>query len=609
MENKKTIINITIMIIMLISLIIGFYFIGSNTKLGKTNKNHDFSAFVPIFNAKNIIENQKSINDDTLASIKNGVYTFDNPLITINPYGNSPLSAFIGFKTEGETEISIKLIPKEGGSVLTFNSSLKQDHLIPVYGLYQNYENKLEITDLTNEETLEISIITDEVHLGNIDLTNAQVNQNNFEDDDFYFLSSYENKFVAAYDKTGDLRWYFSPGVYNKVSKLPNGNYLMSYVDGGDNESFVLVEIDIIGKIHKVYELSHPYLNNYINLPNGNILYTSTNNKIIEFDLNTGKTIKILDLNKIISDIDSEELTKLNLLYENGNINNFINYLDYKDDEILITLYPYNTIINLKDYKLNWIISEDFSDKFSSYLINGDIDFTKTTSKAKFNNNNIIILSEDINENQNCSTNYNLISNEYTLTNKTLEHINNNNFTSNVLGINSGDYVLNKYALKSSLNKRLSDEVRNCLEQNPGSYKSSIDIYDQSMIKARLNFINSYDYFEKSSFKYEGNYQSKINYLVDNLNDYNYKEEDFNKQYETASDNGIYLELFDDILIAYFNADKYKIILMDEYGMGHIYEPINNSIRFKKLKTDALVLIEMEGEIYNTGYYIEKDNE
>ncbi len=43
--------------------------------------------------------------------------------------------------------------------------------------------------------------------------------------------------------------------------------------------------------------------------------------------------------------------------------------------------------------------------------------------------------------------------------------------------------------------------------------------------------------------------------------------------------------------------------------MGHIYEPINNSIRFKKLKTDALVLIEMEGEIYNTGYYIEKDNE
>ena len=93
---------------------------------GTSNKTHDFSVFIPIFNAKNIIENQKSINDDTLASIKNGVYTFDNPLITINPYGNSPLSAFIGFKTEGETEISIKLIPKEGGSVLTFNSSLKQ---------------------------------------------------------------------------------------------------------------------------------------------------------------------------------------------------------------------------------------------------------------------------------------------------------------------------------------------------------------------------------------------------------------------------------------------------------------------------------------------------
>ena len=211
----------------------------------------------------------------------------------------------------------------------------------------------------------------------------------------------------------------------------------MSYVDGGNNETFVLVEIDIIGKIHKVYELSHPYLNNYINLPNGNILYTSTNNKIIEFDLKTGKTIKVIDLNKIISDVDNDQITKLNLLYENGNINSFINYLDYKNDEILITLYPYNTIINLKDYKLNWIISEDFSDKFSSYLINGDIDFTKTISKAKFNNNNIIILSEDVNENQNCSTNYNLISNEYTLTNKTLEHINNNNFTSNVLGINS----------------------------------------------------------------------------------------------------------------------------------------------------------------------------
>ena len=51
------------------------------------------------------------------------------------------------------------------------------------------------------------------------------------------------------------------------------------------------MEVDLLGKVHKIYELEKPYFDNIVMLPNNNILYGSVDNTIVEYDLTEGKFI------------------------------------------------------------------------------------------------------------------------------------------------------------------------------------------------------------------------------------------------------------------------------------------------------------------------------
>ena len=72
-------------------------------------------------------------------------YTIENPNIIINPYENAPLTALIMFETPKEEEITINILEKD--NTIKFQNTYKKNkqHYIPVYGLYSDYENKIEI--------------------------------------------------------------------------------------------------------------------------------------------------------------------------------------------------------------------------------------------------------------------------------------------------------------------------------------------------------------------------------------------------------------------------------------------------------------------------------
>lgn len=586
---------------MIISLIVGILLYWNKSDTKKNEKVHKLEEYTILLDGKYIVESQNNTNDDAINSVKTGIHKMDKPLILVNPYGFSPLTALVGFQTDEETEIQITLLGKTENII--FESSLKKDHLIPIYGLYPNTRNNLKIEDKTNNVTSELVIITEESHYDEIDLSSAKLSKK-LSDNDFYFLSSKENKFVSAYDSNGDLRWHFTPSTFNLVSSLHNGNFLMSLLHGTEGETIVLAEIDLLGKIHKTYDLNHPFIYLYEIVSADRIKYLSTNNKLIEFDLKKGQTINVIDINKIITDIDSTQIDQLGLTYLDTDKNNFIKSIKEYEDETLITLH-YDAVISLKNDKLNWILSKPniFSDKFENFLLKGDI--SENINSAELIDDNLLLSFSNYELLEECKTSYSLQVKEYKIINKTLEIINEKTYDYKHLAANNSYYKLdeNEYVLNYS-NDKITDEVKSCLGN-----KQTLSIYKNSNAIATYSFQNNYDYFEKKPLKYSANFKSKTTYLKDKFDNYNYKKENYSIKYENSNFNGVYLELFENTLVAYFDANDYKIVLMDQLGNGYIYTPINNTIRFDSLNGFSLVLIELEGEIYNTGYYINNTSE
>ena len=76
--------------------------------------------------------------------------------ITLNPFGNAPLTATISIETSVKTKISVRVAGKHGSAsdVSKDFDELGTLHDIPVLGLYAGYANTVEITfkDSANNE-------------------------------------------------------------------------------------------------------------------------------------------------------------------------------------------------------------------------------------------------------------------------------------------------------------------------------------------------------------------------------------------------------------------------------------------------------------------------
>ena len=69
--------------------------------------------------------------------------------IIVNPYKIAPLTAIIKNGGYEITEATVRIVPKKGGQEIKYKVSRKQllTHAgIPVFGLYADYNNKVEVT-------------------------------------------------------------------------------------------------------------------------------------------------------------------------------------------------------------------------------------------------------------------------------------------------------------------------------------------------------------------------------------------------------------------------------------------------------------------------------
>lgn len=318
-------------------------------------------SFKPINTEKDILVYQKNKEKKYLSNTN---YTLNNPHIILNPYGNCPLSAIIVFQTKDLTTPSITIKGKNGND-LSHTYTPSKVHILPIYGLYADYENKI-IINVSGKQK-EISIKTDKLP-SDFPATNLKVSN---DTKDFYFTSFENASYTAAFDGYGFVRWYVTGDYKWDIQRLNNGHILMSSDKTiSDSYSAGLMEMDLLGKVYYEYLIPGGYHHNVYEMNNGNLMTISNNilsktkeDYIVEIDRNNGKIVKEINISDILKNQKNGNWFKATSLFYDINTNS-----------ITVSGYNNNMIINI-DYSslnINWIIGENVPSNLKHFALKSD---------------------------------------------------------------------------------------------------------------------------------------------------------------------------------------------------------------------------------------------
>lgn len=279
------------------------------------------------------------------------VYGYDigNPNIIVDPYGNSPLTALVMFTSDDYSEVSVTIKGKYGNDI-NYTFSNDKYHLIPIYGLYADYNNTVIIRCEGSEKIINISTSS---------LPKDFLFSENMVSDNYSF---YNNGYPYAIDSYGDVRWYLNEHFFGNVTLLDNGNVIVGSNEYNDEDSTLsFYRMNLLGKIYSEYLLDNGYYGVNTNFE-GNIIVKS--DKYLVMDLQTGNIIDELD------EIDGGDTVN--------------NIFDLYNGAINYTIYEPNRYGRLNETDM---VTKDISLlKYSKYKEN-DIDIKIDMNRITVNNN------------------------------------------------------------------------------------------------------------------------------------------------------------------------------------------------------------------------------
>ncbi len=317
-----------------------------------------------------IIDRQYEAEQAFLAEFAAGDYTIKNPLVKLNPYIYCPLTAVVLFRTPFPTEVTITVKGKEAAGNVTHTFPSAKEHILPIYGLYADYANQVEIVAASGEKqtiTIQTEPAIADAHEATSIKTTAEYMGNNF-----MFLTTAMDSMPVGYDYKGDIRWYANVNFNFDLKRMPNGHLLvgterliqMPYYTTG------LYEMTFSGKIYKEYrcELGGYHHDQFV-MEDGNILMLSydaasktVEDTLVLLDKETGDVLKKWDYKDVLPQYPVGGSGSQDA--EDWFHNNAVWY-DKKTHSVTLSGRHQDIVINL-DYeldengkcKLNWIIGD-----------------------------------------------------------------------------------------------------------------------------------------------------------------------------------------------------------------------------------------------------------
>lgn len=344
--------------------------------------------------------NQQEISIPTLGgdSLDKAIQT-----IQLNPSGFNPLAAniFVSFPVKGRAKIIIHGKEGSNGTVTYLFKDYKENHDLPILGLYPDYENKVSIilTDKMGKERaralttiktapLDIAKLPRYIHIKKRVLELMEPGMTLVNDPG---SSEADTSCPYMIDVDGEIRWVLdwrtSPdllhvGAHTGLHRLDNGNYLL-----GDANNAQLAEVDILGNVVRKWDLNalgYNFHHEAVMGENGKLLVAVTKNNaklntggprifdfIIEMNPDEGTVEKEWDLVQIL---DSARYTVSdNLVQADQTQGNWVhhNALLYWGDDIFGSARYQGLFKHNRNGELLWVLAphKNWRSEYEKYLL------------------------------------------------------------------------------------------------------------------------------------------------------------------------------------------------------------------------------------------------
>ncbi|MDI9497005.1 MAG: aryl-sulfate sulfotransferase [Bacillota bacterium] len=222
---------------------------------------------------EHLITRQAKAEAAMLKEFRQGDYSIEKPLIKYNPYLVNSLSAVMLFRTEEEVAITIRVVGKTKAADISQTFPRAKEHIIPILGLYSDYENKIEVYPYQQYSKKCVHTIkTPEVPGAN--LVKSMETTAEYLQDNVIFLCPAVADLAIAVDYAGDVRLSFTVPMVWDIKRLPNGNLMLGSERLLKMPYFVsgVYEMSAVGKVYREYRLPHGYHHDQVCLPNGDIV-------------------------------------------------------------------------------------------------------------------------------------------------------------------------------------------------------------------------------------------------------------------------------------------------------------------------------------------------
>ena len=317
---------------------------------------------------KGLAVESRERDQELTKQLKENKYLFEEPCVILNPYGRTPLCAYVMFWTEEPcaVQFTVKGKTKEA-DICEKIVTLENWHRVPVYGLYPEMENevKLEMIDKNGTVIAEkkLMILTDKLPDSMNDL--VQVKKKTEKSAMKLILAVGKSMpYPAAFDEQGDIRYMmrfrprgygFFPVANDRFIVMERQTLLPTQLIPHSTQMY---EMDYLGRVYWTYYVPNGIHHDVCEMtPGGNLLVASNSqcghveDCIAEVNRETGKIEKVLDMREIFGTAYRDRTNWVH-----------INSLDYDSSkkQVYFSARNIHTIgcIDWKKDKLKWILGE-----------------------------------------------------------------------------------------------------------------------------------------------------------------------------------------------------------------------------------------------------------
>ena len=322
---------------------------------------------------------QTSIDEALSQEAQNG-YPLEEALIVVNPYGTSPLSAVAIFSTEEACGGTITVKGKSSENDVTGTFAAEKDHIVPIYGLYNNDTTEVVIT-LEDGTSSSFEVTTEDINVDYGTIQTKMKTETNYDYENLTFICSTMGSLYAV-DAAGDIRFYTTMGGSLGVHQLENGHLLMpaSYVLKTSYYKEGMIETDLLGKIYREFMVPGGQHHDFVELPDGNLLIASDSpdlstveDYVVELDRQTGEVVWELDMKDLMgieegqsASMDSDGSEESDWFHNNG-----LAY-DAQNDLVLLSARHKDAIVAVKkeEKSIAWILGDPtgWGEEYQSYF-------------------------------------------------------------------------------------------------------------------------------------------------------------------------------------------------------------------------------------------------